>query len=287
MVMMNDLDRFHLVMDVIDRVPMNEHGESQTGAGEDVRVGGPASPASPRRCRGPNPRTSQSEITAGNPSTDATLKRPRPPEEPKPRTSRRVDPGPYCRELTLPLPVDGTMANVTYRNGILVVVLPLADATHPRASVVSNGRPRAWGACRERRPPGSPASAKRTTPGVCRAIIGTTPKPHHRRQTCPEWPVTSLRYQSSGSAQIEPDDVQPDVLIAPAAEMIEGFLAPHPERTNDMNSVSDFKRDIADPATHPREGPPVVCRYLRQADALDGARGYGGDTTSTARRPHG
>jgi HSP20 family protein len=41
------------------------------------------------------------------------------------------NPGPYCRELTLPSPVDGAMANVTYRNGILVVALPRTDATHP------------------------------------------------------------------------------------------------------------------------------------------------------------
>jgi|CXWL01.1.fsa_nt_gi HSP20 family molecular chaperone IbpA len=39
--------------------------------------------------------------------------------------------GPYCRELTLPSPVDGSMANVTYRNGILVVALPLAEVTRP------------------------------------------------------------------------------------------------------------------------------------------------------------
>lgn len=41
------------------------------------------------------------------------------------------NPGPYCRELTLPRFVDGSMANVTYRNGILVVVLPIAEATRP------------------------------------------------------------------------------------------------------------------------------------------------------------
>lgn len=41
------------------------------------------------------------------------------------------NPGPYCRELTLPHCVDGSMANVTYRNGILVVVLPLAAVTRP------------------------------------------------------------------------------------------------------------------------------------------------------------
>lgn len=41
------------------------------------------------------------------------------------------NPGPYCRELTLPCPVDGGMANVTYGNGILVVVLPLTDEVRP------------------------------------------------------------------------------------------------------------------------------------------------------------
>lgn len=41
------------------------------------------------------------------------------------------NPGPYCRELTLPSPVDGSLANVTYRNGILVVVLPIASEVHP------------------------------------------------------------------------------------------------------------------------------------------------------------
>ena len=41
------------------------------------------------------------------------------------------NPGPYCRELTLPSPVDGTMANLTYRNGILVIALPLATVTLP------------------------------------------------------------------------------------------------------------------------------------------------------------
>lgn len=41
------------------------------------------------------------------------------------------NPGPYCREITLPASVDGSMANVTYRNGILVVTLPLAAQTRP------------------------------------------------------------------------------------------------------------------------------------------------------------
>jgi HSP20 family protein len=41
------------------------------------------------------------------------------------------DPGPYCREITLPAPVDGSLANVTYRNGILVVSLPFASQTRP------------------------------------------------------------------------------------------------------------------------------------------------------------
>mgnify|MGYP001159251130 FL=1 len=41
------------------------------------------------------------------------------------------NPGPYRRVLTLPNPVDAKLANVTYRNGVLVVVLPLATETRP------------------------------------------------------------------------------------------------------------------------------------------------------------
>lgn len=41
------------------------------------------------------------------------------------------NPGPYCRELTLPLPVDGRLANLTYGNGVLVVVLPIAEEVRP------------------------------------------------------------------------------------------------------------------------------------------------------------
>jgi HSP20 family protein len=36
--------------------------------------------------------------------------------------------GPYLRELTLPEPVDGALANATYGNGVLVVSLPKAAA---------------------------------------------------------------------------------------------------------------------------------------------------------------
>jgi len=39
------------------------------------------------------------------------------------------NPGPYCREIPLPVAVDGAMANLTYRNGILVVALPIAQET--------------------------------------------------------------------------------------------------------------------------------------------------------------
>lgn len=39
--------------------------------------------------------------------------------------------GNYERELDLPVAVDGTMANVTYDNGVLVVTLPLARQTRP------------------------------------------------------------------------------------------------------------------------------------------------------------
>lgn len=46
--------------------------------------------------------------------------------------------GPYHRELILPTAVDGEHANVTYGNGILVVVLPvLATGQMPRAARLS------------------------------------------------------------------------------------------------------------------------------------------------------
>ena len=35
------------------------------------------------------------------------------------------------REIALPVAVDGTMANVTYGNGVLVVALPIASQTTP------------------------------------------------------------------------------------------------------------------------------------------------------------
>lgn len=40
-------------------------------------------------------------------------------------------PGPYHREIPLPNPVDGAMANVTYGNGVLVVALPISQRTRP------------------------------------------------------------------------------------------------------------------------------------------------------------
>lgn len=39
------------------------------------------------------------------------------------------NPGPYNRTIELPNHVDGTLANVTYRNGVLVVALPLAESS--------------------------------------------------------------------------------------------------------------------------------------------------------------
>lgn len=41
------------------------------------------------------------------------------------------NPGPYHRELELPAAVNGDLANVTYGNGVLVTVLPLAERTRP------------------------------------------------------------------------------------------------------------------------------------------------------------
>lgn len=38
-------------------------------------------------------------------------------------------PGPYHRELALPADVDGERANVTYNNGVVVIVLPVSEST--------------------------------------------------------------------------------------------------------------------------------------------------------------
>jgi HSP20 family protein len=39
--------------------------------------------------------------------------------------------GPYRRTLSLPVPVDGSTASITYGNGVLVVALPIASENHP------------------------------------------------------------------------------------------------------------------------------------------------------------
>jgi len=39
--------------------------------------------------------------------------------------------GGYYRELPLPDAVDGTLANVSYGNGVLVVALPISERTRP------------------------------------------------------------------------------------------------------------------------------------------------------------
>jgi hypothetical protein len=39
--------------------------------------------------------------------------------------------GGYQRELDLPVGVDGERANITYENGVLVVMLPISEHTHP------------------------------------------------------------------------------------------------------------------------------------------------------------
>ena len=41
------------------------------------------------------------------------------------------NPGPYRRALELDTPVDGTRANATYNNGVLVVSLPISDTMTP------------------------------------------------------------------------------------------------------------------------------------------------------------
>lgn len=45
--------------------------------------------------------------------------------------SEEWDAGPYHREIDLPNAVNTELANVTYRNGVVVVVLPLAERTRP------------------------------------------------------------------------------------------------------------------------------------------------------------
>ena len=37
----------------------------------------------------------------------------------------------YAREIALPAPVDGELANLTYGNGVLVIALPIAAQTRP------------------------------------------------------------------------------------------------------------------------------------------------------------
>lgn len=39
--------------------------------------------------------------------------------------------GGYYREFTLPLPVNGSLANLTFGNGVLVVVLPISAVMRP------------------------------------------------------------------------------------------------------------------------------------------------------------
>ena len=45
--------------------------------------------------------------------------------------------GPFERSVQLPVPVDGTRANLAYGNGVLTVALPKADATAPAELAVA------------------------------------------------------------------------------------------------------------------------------------------------------
>jgi HSP20 family protein len=47
------------------------------------------------------------------------------------------NPGPYHRDLELPVAVDGERANVTYGNGVLVVSLPIVEETRPARLTLS------------------------------------------------------------------------------------------------------------------------------------------------------
>ena len=49
--------------------------------------------------------------------------------------------GVYHRELTLPVPVNATCANVTYGNGVLMVTLPISQQTLPARLVLERITP--------------------------------------------------------------------------------------------------------------------------------------------------
>ncbi len=49
--------------------------------------------------------------------------------------------GAYHRELALAAPVNGTCANVTYGNGVLLVTLPISDQTLPARLVLKRVTP--------------------------------------------------------------------------------------------------------------------------------------------------
>src|SRR5258708_34783243 len=49
--------------------------------------------------------------------------------------------GVYHRELTLPVPVNATCANVTYGNGVLIVTLPISHQTLPARLVLERITP--------------------------------------------------------------------------------------------------------------------------------------------------
>src|SRR5205085_10197983 len=47
----------------------------------------------------------------------------------------------YFRDLDLPLPVNGEMANVTYGNGVVTVALPVSDHTVPTRLILERIAP--------------------------------------------------------------------------------------------------------------------------------------------------
>lgn len=49
--------------------------------------------------------------------------------------------GGYYRELPLPDAVDGTLANVSYGNGVLVVALPISERTRPASLTLDTVAP--------------------------------------------------------------------------------------------------------------------------------------------------
>ncbi len=90
------------------------------------------------------------------------------------------NPGPYRREVTLPVAVDGEGANVTYGNGVVVVVLPVAEKTRAARLGLE-----ASGPTRGERVGHTGSDQRPTTTGDHRAAMATQQEEHGGGQDPP------------------------------------------------------------------------------------------------------